>query len=185
MKVFPITPNNAYKNNDLKEFLMKLCQIAIENGALSANKIDVSNIIFNNTPIDCPQDEQSFYYPQVIYKKDPIQKILKTFHWAVVFIIDRKLNLKKVYEVTAKIESNCFYKNYHLAVGLAAGNCRKVFCSTKNSCQAMTKGKGCAFPMIARPSVEACGIDLISLAQESNIPEYIQDDHLLGMVFVD
>ena len=177
MKVFPTMPGKDI-------FLKSLCQFAIQNGADSANIIEVKDIEFTDMPLDCPHDERSFYYPQVIYKNDPIKDILKTYQFAVVFTIDKQQDLKKVYEVTSKVEAHCFYNNYHLAVGLAAGNCRKVFCSSKDNCQAMTQGKGCAFPMMARPSIEACNIDFDTLTYQSNISHYNKNEHFLGMVFV-
>jgi len=179
MKVFPTIPDK-----DIRIFLKELCQLSIDDGAENANDIEVSNIKFTGVDLDCPDNEQSFYYPKVLYKKDPIQDVLTEFQNAIVFSINNEHGLKKVYEITAKVESHCFYKNYHLAVGLAAGNCRNIFCSTRNSCQAMTIGKGCAFPMIARPSIEACNIDLELLAKESQILDFNKDKTLLGMVFV-
>jgi len=184
MKVFPIAPDINIKDN-LDEYQKELCQMAITNGAESANIVNVSNIVFNQKVLSCPENEKSFNYPKVIYEKDPIQDILKKYQWAVVFKIDQQQGLKRVYEITAKIESHCFYHNFHLAVALAAGNCRRIFCSTQNECQAMTIGKGCAFPMIARPSIESCGIDLHLLAKEAGMSHYHQDKHYLGMIFVD
>jgi predicted metal-binding protein len=184
MKVFPIPPDIS-KKAKLDEFQKELCQLAIKNGAENASIINVSNISYKQNKLDCPQHEKSFYYPQIMYKKDPIQQILKKFQWALVFSLNQQKDLKRVYEVTAMIESYCFYHNFHLAVGLAAGNCRPVFCSSRRECQSMTIGKGCAFPMMARPSIEACHIDLEKLADQANFSNYHPNNHYLGMIFVD
>jgi len=184
MKVFPIPPD-INKKAQLDDFQKELCLLAKKNGAENANIIKVSNIVFNQNELNCPQHEKSFYYPQVQYDKDPIQHILNKFHWAVVFSLDQQQNLKRVYEITAIIESHCFYNNFHLAVGLAAGNCRPIFCSSLYECQAMTIGKGCSFPMMARPSIEACNIDLEQLANQANFSNYHPNNYYLGMIFVD
>jgi len=184
MKVFPIPPD-INKEGKVGNFQKEICQLALKNGAEGASIIDVSKIVFNQNELNCPQHVKSFYYPQVIYEKDPIQHILKQFQWAIVFTLDQQQGLKRAYEITAIIESHCFYNNFHLAVGLAAGNCRDVFCSSRNECQAITVGKGCSFPMMARPSIEACNIDLENLANQTNFSNYHPSKHYLGMIFVE
>jgi predicted metal-binding protein len=54
--------------------------------------------------------------------------------------------------IVADLEREIFLDGYHKAFGLAAGPCR--LCKTCD-----TKGH-CKYPYMARPSMEACGIDV-------------------------
>jgi len=68
-------------------------------------------------------------------------------------------------DITATLESEAFYMGYHLALGLAHGNCRALFCSREKRCWAMVKGRVCLHPFKARPSIVAAGIDAASMAR--------------------
>jgi predicted metal-binding protein len=92
----------------------------------------------------------------------------------------------RVYEVTAAVESAAFYSGYHLAMGLAVGNCRAVFCAREPGCPAMTKGRTCLHPYKARPSLEAAGINARQMARELGWQEVPDDEtgFLVGLVLV-
>ncbi len=70
---------------------------------------------------------------------------------------------KKVFFVVSEVESRAFYDGYYLALGFAAGSCKNVFCF-KMDCQALGRGKGCRWPLRSRPSMEAVGFDVFSMA---------------------
>jgi len=74
----------------------------------------------------------------------------------------------KTYQIVTDIESTAFYMGYHLTIGLAAGNCRAVFCSEEKRCWSMQKGRACIRPNIGRPSMEAAGIDAVAMAKHLN-----------------
>ncbi len=66
-------------------------------------------------------------------------------------------------QITAILESEAFYDGYYLAVGFGGGSCKHYFCSEKD-CSALEPGKGCRFPLLARSSMEAVGMDVYFMA---------------------
>jgi len=63
----------------------------------------------------------------------------------------------KLRKIVADLEREIFLDGYHKAFGLAAGPCR--FCKTCDT------SNHCKHPYIARPSMEACGIDVYQTAR--------------------
>ncbi|MBU4566575.1 MAG: DUF2284 domain-containing protein [Desulfarculus sp.] len=70
---------------------------------------------------------------------------------------------RSIFELAAKLESAAFYAGHYLSFGLAAGSCRNVLCRDQKAC-AVLESKACLFPALARPSMEAVGIDVFQLA---------------------
>jgi predicted metal-binding protein len=66
----------------------------------------------------------------------------------------------------SELESMAFYDGHYLAFGLGAGSCRHTFCGQQENCQAM-EGKRCRFSLLARPSMEAVGIDVYKMVAQA------------------
>jgi predicted metal-binding protein len=64
-------------------------------------------------------------------------------------------------EIVSKLEREIFLDGYHKAFGMGSGPC-----STCASCPE----KGCRHPDRARPSMEACGIDVFATARANSFP---------------
>ncbi len=140
----------------------------------------------------------SLHWPSPSYPLESLREALGRYRLAVVFRLrapeagpgqDQEA-LEKLYRLVSTLESACFYKGYHLALGLASGNCRDVFCSSERRCQAMIKGKPCLHPNKARPSIEACGLDPAAIAASLERSSGAKSGRrgspgLLGLVFVD
>ena len=81
----------------------------------------------------------------------------------------------------------------HTAYGLAAGSCKPVFCK-KQPCQVLDE-EACRYPKLARPSMEAVGINVFKLAKEvgweihkiveDSKPEDIPSGMLTGLLLID
>ena len=69
----------------------------------------------------------------------------------------------KIQEIVSKLESTAFYDGYHLAMGFAAGSCKRSFCPDIE-CNALAPGKGCRHPLWARPSMESVGMNVYTMA---------------------
>ncbi len=65
------------------------------------------------------------------------------------------------HKVMAKLERDAFLSGYYSALGLASGPC--PFCRKCNL-------KRCTHPDLARPSMEACGIDVYATARGAGFP---------------
>lgn len=181
------------KDKKLGSFLEKLCQFSLEKGATAVGIISVNEIEFNEENTEHDIQNESLYWPYVTFNKDPISKILKAFKKALVFKIcylnsssvNRLDTIKKVYEIAGKGEAYCFYNGYHLAVSLAAENCRTIYCQKENDCQSLTRGCGCRYPLIARPSIEACRLDRSKIIEILKWETDESKQNFMGMVFVD
>ncbi len=71
--------------------------------------------------------------------------------------VDRKIN-NDLLRLVVRIERAAMMKNYYKAFALKAGRC--ALCEVCNL-------KHCVHPDLARPSMEACGIDVFALAKEN------------------
>ena len=159
------------------EDLDELTTKAKKSGANRAGIIQAGDISLSPGLLDRTRaraDYPSIHWP-ACYPRDDFEPALRAYQAGILFgvevdpdmpdygggpIVD-PLHVKSyrlVYELTALIESACFYRGYHLALGLAAGNCRAVFCAGEKSCRAAIKGRACRHPYKARPSLEAMGL---------------------------
>lgn len=69
---------------------------------------------------------------------------------------------KNVFSVVGRLESEAFYDGHYLSCALAAGSCRSTFCHDVEC--AVLAGQKCRHNLLARPSMEAVGIDCFALA---------------------
>lgn len=179
-------------------FLKALCALAVKEGAEDAREIACQPLPFadrEEKPPGTPPDKRSRHWPAPLYPRDDLEPAFRAFPHAVVFRVDpgkgigdqdRREALLTVYTITAKLESAGFYGGYHLTLGLAAGNCREVFCATEEKCQALKKGSPCRHPLKARVSMEACGLDIQEIAARAGwAASEAGKNYLMGMVFVD
>lgn len=185
--------------------LEKLVDQAVNNDAQDATIVNRREIFFNTELIvkaSADNAYPSIHWP-LTYPKDELQEAVEAFEWAVFFRLPvdetmpaygggpilkeshRRLFLK-IYEIVTKIESTAFYMGYHLTIGLAAGNCRAVFCKDENRCWPMLKGRACVRPNMGRPSMEAAGIDSVTMAKylKWKIPENTPHPILAGLVLI-
>ena len=175
--------------NRVKKDLKALCDEAIQYGAsdariLNAREIAASRLAQQRKGTMVSAEEESIHWPEPLYPKDSLEEAMSCYRWAIVFRVDpdkedqeeKKPLLRdsvlwkaheKVFRIASMIESSCFYRGYHLAIGLAATNCRDVFCFGERRCWAMIKGKPCIYPFKARPALEACGLDPQVLAKRA------------------
>jgi predicted metal-binding protein len=104
---------------------------------------------------------------------------------------DRFKEFRKIYEIAFNIEAILRESGYPQARGFGAGSCKPVFCKGI-VCQALVNGGPCLYPSIAKPSMEAVGIDVFSLAKKvgwdihyigrNTDPESLPKGMLMGLV---
>lgn len=70
----------------------------------------------------------------------------------------------KTDHIVSGIEALAFNDGYYFAAGFAAGGCKTTLCGGR-ICQFLDSGR-CRFPLKARPSMEAVGIDVYRLVSE-------------------
>ena len=106
-----------------------------------------------------------------------MRAVINMYHTAVVFrldvpprvivrdrdtIMERVAAYKKMFSIVSSLESAAFYDGHYLAAGLAAGSCKSTFCHDLDC--AVLEGQRCRHDLVARPSMEAVGIDCYALA---------------------
>jgi predicted metal-binding protein len=104
----------------------------------------------------------------------PVQtkEMLKQYHRAVLFHYsaakreggNRKKILSEFFEDLVELEGEMFKDGFYKAFVMLSGPCTKC-----NPC-AKTQGEPCYFGMQARPSMEACGIDVYETARINGFP---------------
>ena len=168
----------------LLENLKKYESTAVEMGASQAAVIRAGDIpVDERVTLKC-QIPRCFGYgagahcPPNTLKPSELREHLAKYRYAVFFTIDtpsevivrdkstikeRVASYQRVYKIVSALESAAFYDGHYLAFGFGAGSCRHTFCGLQETCAAM-EGKKCRFSLIARPSMEAVGIDVYKLA---------------------
>jgi len=171
----------------LPEDMERYCQKALDLGATQAKLVSAQDIIVDDrVPMKC-QIPRCFGYgagahcPPNTMKPQELREILKLYEWAVLFIkevppeviVRDKATIKErvaayqaMFKIVSELESMAFYDGHYLAFGFGAGSCRHTFCGQQDSCQAM-EGKRCRFSLLARPSMEAVGIDVYRMVAQA------------------
>ena len=168
----------------LEKDIERYRQEIIKLGATDARIVSTSEIPVDERVVLKCQVPRCFGYgvgancPPNTLKPAELQSLLGRYSKAVFFIkevpshviVRDKTTIKEhvaayldVSKLVGEIESMAFYDGYYLAFGLSAGSCRHTFCSREKDCQAM-KGEKCRHSLRARPSMEAVGIDVFSMA---------------------
>ncbi|BEQ14890.1 DUF2284 domain-containing protein [Desulfoferula mesophila] len=186
---------------------------ALELGADRAAVVQVRDITMSDAVAfkcrvpRCPQYASCAHCPPHAPSPEEFRRVLTDFHQALVFnlhvppevmlgsdqIDARRRAFRSVFELAAKLESAAFYAGHYLSFGLAAGSCRNVLCHAQKAC-AVLEGRACPHPGLARPPLEAVGIDVFQLAalagwkmqplgREADAAQ-VHDSSLTGMVVV-
>jgi predicted metal-binding protein len=171
----------------LPDDLDKYCQKGLELGATQAKVIPAQDIVVDDrVPLKC-QVPRCFGYgagahcPPNTLKPQELRDILKLYEWAILFIkevppeviVRDKATIKErvaayqdMFKIVSELESMAFYNGHYLAFGFGAGSCRHTFCGQQDNCQAM-EGKRCRFSLLARPSMEAVGMDVYRMVTQA------------------
>jgi predicted metal-binding protein len=201
--------NQANLPRDLERY----CQYAVKLGADEARVVDASTIPVKDAVAFKCRVPQCFGYnncgqcPPHAPKPAEIRQLLKGFRHGVLFLRrvdakllkldrgdkDRKAAFRRILEIVSRVESAAFYDGHYLAVGFGAGSCFSSLCDPKLGCQVL-KGEKCRFPIKARPSMEAVGMDVYNLITAAGCdiypygsnadPEDIPLANLAGLVLI-
>ncbi len=131
------------------------------------------------------------YEYAILMKNDviPVEDFLDNEKWHKAHMAHQG----KTHRIVSGVEALAFNDGYYFAAGFAAGGCKTTLCGGR-ICQFLDSGR-CRFPLKARPSMEAVGIDVYRLVSEvgweiypvahRNVdPESIPCAISVGIVFV-
>ncbi len=170
----------------LREDLEKYRQKALEAGADGAKIVPANQVVVDErvrmkclVPL-CHLYGESPNCPPYTPEPEEMRKVLSKFSYAIFtrndvlpvedFIDDEKwhrAHMKhqgKTHRLVSEVEALAFNDGYYLAMGFAAGGCKTALCGGQ-ICQFLDSGR-CRFPLKARPSMEAVGIDAYRLATQ-------------------
>ncbi|MFH2219746.1 MAG: DUF2284 domain-containing protein [Pseudomonadota bacterium] len=159
-------------------FLQKLKEDALTMGANDAKVISTDIISIQDEIIEICRDPlcegfgTSINCPPYAMKPARFREEIRQYPNALLFKTDvdpeillskkRHAAFRKIYEIAARLETLCTEAGYSRSKGLAAGSCKPVFCPDYD-CQALIDGSSCRYDALARPSMEALGINVFKL----------------------
>lgn len=108
----------------------------------------------------CDGFGQCLVCPPFTPPSEQMRKVLDCYHRAILIHFEPQAEVKAI---VADLERSIFLSGAWKAFGLGAGPC--YFCE---SCA--IEEKQCRHPERARPSMEACGIDVYSTAKKAGFP---------------
>ncbi len=188
----------------VKRDLDEMVRLTVDQGAHQAILVSGRDVEFNRDlakPRDGESPENRSEHWPARYPLDSFKDALKTFKNGVFFSYPippgmadqgqgwienhtyRQACLRLASILTA-VESDAFYRGYHLAAGYGAGNCRTVFCHKENRCRSMLSGRGCVHPYKARPSMAAVGIDAPAMGGKLGLSSNADQVYLYGLVMI-
>jgi predicted metal-binding protein len=125
----------------------------------------------------CPNYGKCHFCPPHTPSPEFMRKALSRYHHALLFALEiipvehfsvRSIErqaatdwTRKCLEIVGTLETFVFGSGYYLALGFGQGSCRKALCG-QNKCLVLDGGS-CPYPLKARPSMEAVGIDVYGL----------------------
>jgi len=169
--------------DQLQEDLEHFKQKAIELGAsmvqvIPADWVQIDERVRLKCSIPlCPNYDKCLFCPPHTPSPEFMRKALSRYHHALLFALEvipvdhfsvRATQrhaaadwTKKCFEITGGIETLAFGSGYYLAMGFGQGSCRRALCG-QDKCLVLEGGL-CPYPLKARPSMEAAGMDVYGL----------------------
>lgn len=146
-----------------KTSLESLCEKALKLGAKECRVIDVSTVktaawVRYKCKFGCDGFGECLTCPPYSPTPDETQKVLDCYERAI--LIHAEMGAKKdISRIAVEVEKQAFLAGYYKAWAMGAGPCRICkTCDTGNLCKHLDK---------ARPSLEACGIDVFQTVRNN------------------
>ena len=184
------------KEEDIRRDMERFREKALELGASAAEAIPASYVVVEErVRMKCLvprcralRDGGTPYCPPHTPEPDFMRKVFSQYRWAVLFKEDitpladyiptseaqrretrppserRQGFHEKTLDIVDWLESHAQSEGYDLALGFSGGSCKSNLCHGV-PCAVFQNGS-CRFPLRARPSMEAVGIDVFGLASK-------------------
>jgi predicted metal-binding protein len=172
-----ISPDQVQR--DLDHFKQK----AVEFGAsmvevIPANWVQIDERVRLKCSVPlCPNYDKCLFCPPRTPSPEFMRNALSRYHHAVLFALEiipvdhfsvRPTQRhaaaewsRKCFEMVGNLETLAFGSGYYLAMGFSQGSCRRALCG-QDRCLVLGGGE-CPYPLKARPSMEAVGMDVYGL----------------------
>jgi predicted metal-binding protein len=158
-------------------------QLAMQSGATAAEVIDPAQIVIDERVTMKCAVPKCFGYgtcancPPHAPRPEEVRRVVERFSKGVVVRLDvppevivrdratldeRLAAYVTMFHIVSAVESAAFYDGHYLAVGFAAGGCKSTLCHSEE-CAVLAREK-CRHDLMARPSMEAVGMDCFAMA---------------------
>ncbi len=146
-----------------KKSVSQLKALAVKLGAtdarlIPAKKVKTAAWVRYKCQFGCSGFGESLTCPPYSPAPEQTQKILDCYAQAILIHV-RKGTHVDISEIALKLETAAFLAGYYKAIAFGAGPCRL--------CRVCNKGGTCRHAEEARPSMEACGIDVFATARKN------------------
>lgn len=201
-------------DEQLRKDLKKYKNKAIELGASDAEIITADMVVMDERVRakcmfpKCSSYGLSAHCPPYTPELTEMKKIINKYQYAILIRVDapiedvagpiaketgtwKKYGIKRN-KIIGKLEAAAFSDAYHFALGFGGGSCKTYFCKDKD-CSALKPGQACRAPLKARPSMEAVGMDVFTMAAkvgwdiypigENTLPSEAPEARFIGIVF--
>jgi predicted metal-binding protein len=179
----------------IRKDLKKYCDRALESGATGVRVIDPSSVVTDpwvrwKCQFGCSGYDLGYCCPPHTPTDQETRRVLDAYRRAILFHIrtvpapDRSKRLKRFRDMLIDLEGELFKDGYYKAFVFLAGPCRLC-----RECGKVT-GAPCPDRDRARPSMEACGIDVFQTARNNRFTiEPLRDEaeprNTFGLMLVD
>jgi len=197
------------QDSGLSASLMRLRKTAVELGADDVRIISTDGIPIEDRIVEmcrkppCECYSMSANCPPHVMKPSKARKWMLSYEAALLFKMDVSPRIlfseesldafRKTYVVCTGLESLSREMGYARSKGLGAGPCKSVFCRDI-PCAVLVDGGKCRYPSLARPSMEALGINVFRLVKDvgwkiypilrNSNPEDVSSAMLAGLLLV-
>ena len=154
------------------EELQPYCLKATQIGATHAKPIPSASVVTApwvrmKCQFGCANHGKSYSCPPNTPTPEETGKLISPYRRAILFHLEvaagpqRREKTNRFFETVVETERELFLEGYYSAFALLAGPCNLC-----KECSIM-KNAPCVFPDKARPSMEACGIDVFQTARNN------------------
>lgn len=152
---------------DVRRDAEALIKKARELGAADARLIRASDVVVRSwvrlkCRYGCDGYGRRFTCPPYSPTPDETRRVLQDYSWGILFMF-RGFPKISLHKFAFEMERAAFLMGYHAAFSFASGPC--------DLCPECNLREGyCRHPDMARPAMEACGIDVFSTARAAGFP---------------
>jgi len=161
------------KDADLKEYSARVTEgRRAEARVIHPGSVITAHWVRLKCQFGCARYGKGYCCPPDTPTPDEMKKVLSSYQRAILFHAElpriegenRKRSLGSFVEAVVNLEGEMFKNGYYKVMAILAGPCGLC-----EEC-AKTAGEPCRFRQRARPSMEACGIDVYATARGNGFP---------------
>ena len=178
-----MTPKNIKMMPESIRSNRELSQEALDFGCakakvISTEAISLAHWVKLQCQFGCSNHAKLFTCPPFTPESEEMAEILKEYDQALLIYADQDTNVQ---EIVFHLETRFKQKGYQKAFALGAQPCKL--------CDPCTISTFCQYPEKARPTLQACGIDVKATVNNNGWADVIEhtpcsDSHPVGMVLL-